>query len=262
MHLLHQLAARQAGFGCRRFAGAPPSFSYLPESSLESLQVNNYYRFLDSDQTGHAPPLCMTIAGDRIALANDIGDVALISKADFTERYIFNAHRSAIFDLKWRGLNQNEPGSIGASARHFLTASGDRSIVLWDAERPNVPLLPFYNAHLGSIKTIAFHDQNMFASGGRDGSIKFWDLRTGIAVKHGPQFEITDPHIHSLPSIKSPRTVGLRRASRAKRSPIATAVASKNYLPSNVVTSVNFEPTFNYHLYSTGISDSSIKVCD
>lgn len=264
MHFLHQLSRRQAGIGpgaFNHFVGSKPTYAFLPQTSFESLQVTGLYRFSDSNDSFDAPPLSMQIAGSRIALTNDTGDVAILDKEKMTEMSKFRAQRSAIFDIKWRGLNESDPSSTGAAATHFLTGSGDKTIAFWDAERQDTAAYTIYQAHQGSIKSLSFHDQNLFASGGRDGSIKLWDLRKlGLASKQGPEFELVNPHMNSLPSVKNARSTSLRRSLKSRHSPIASSVKT-NYLPSNVVTCVAFEPTFNHHLYSTGISDSAVKVC-
>ncbi|KAJ6223941.1 hypothetical protein RDWZM_002486 [Blomia tropicalis] len=249
----------------------------LPESTFDALEPSTFYHFNDRNSTYESPPLTLTLLDNRIISANDTGDVVILDKYNLNECHKFNAHHSAIFDLKWRPthtLDTTEGCSFNNT--HILTSSGDRSIALWDIERTDSPIIEYFSAHHGSVKTISFHDYNLFASGGRDGSIKFWDLRSNThAMKCGPEFCLDDPHIHQLPSVKSPRSIARRSRMtiNGKRvsinnqtrqySPILSSNAiRRNVLPSNVVTCVAFNPILNNQLFSSGISDSTIKVWD
>ena len=78
----------------------------------------------------------------------------------------FKAHNNSIFDVKFRP-NQ---------AKQILTASGDRSIRIWDLDKEQF-LVKIDCGHMSSIKTVDFYDSNVFATGGRDGFIRLWDLR-------------------------------------------------------------------------------------
>lgn len=80
--------------------------------------------------------------------------------------YRFKAHNNSIFDTKFRP-NAN---------KQVLTASGDRSIVIWDLENEKY-LERIDCGHSCSIKAVDFYDTNVFVSGGRDGFIRLWDLR-------------------------------------------------------------------------------------
>ncbi|KAL8097734.1 uncharacterized protein LOC141686990 [Apium graveolens] len=76
------------------------------------------------------------------------------------------AHDNAIFDICWIKDDKN-----------ILTASGDQSIKLWDAEEKKC--LGVLLGHTGSIKSICSHPTNhdIILSGSRDGSFALWDLR-------------------------------------------------------------------------------------
>ncbi|KAK1359473.1 denticleless protein-like [Heracleum sosnowskyi] len=76
------------------------------------------------------------------------------------------AHDNAIFDICWIKDDTN-----------ILTASGDQSIKLWDAEEKKC--LGVLIGHTGSIKSICSHPTNpdIILSGSRDGSFALWDLR-------------------------------------------------------------------------------------
>ncbi|CAL8107901.1 unnamed protein product [Calicophoron daubneyi] len=78
----------------------------------------------------------------------------------------YEAHANAVFDVKWL--------SSGAA---FLTASGDQSVRLVDAERGI--LLQQFLGHTMSVRSLSLmpSDSQIFASASRDGSIRLWDIR-------------------------------------------------------------------------------------
>lgn len=238
------------------------SYDLIPPNTFDNLQPANYYRFLDSDGEGRSPSVAMAVDNDTgmLAVANDIGDVALLDPNQKLEEHAkFRAHHCAVFDLKYRP-NMGD--------RHILTASGDKNIVLWDYQRGR-RVHELFRTHEGSVKSINFQDTNLFASSGRDGCIKMWDVRVASQVA-AVQFRIDNPHMNSLPSVRSPRSLTsakglalLRAHQRHTSAPTAVArQMASNCMASNVVTCVHFDPHFPYHLYSTGISDNTIKIWD
>ncbi|KAH7686197.1 denticleless protein [Dioscorea alata] len=76
------------------------------------------------------------------------------------------AHTNAIFDVCWIKDDSN-----------IVTASGDQSIKLWNAE--NRKCMGILGGHTGSVKSISPHASNpdIIVSGSRDGSFALWDLR-------------------------------------------------------------------------------------
>ncbi|CAG2111685.1 unnamed protein product [Medioppia subpectinata] len=96
-------------------------------------------------------------------------------------------------------------------------------------------------AHNGSIKSIGFKDENVLASGSRDGLIKIWDLRCG---RGGSVIVIESAHLSKLPAVKSSPRVKPQRTS-----------------PLNSVTCVAFNGSTD-HLYSSGANDATIKLWD
>ncbi|KAG9129285.1 hypothetical protein Leryth_015667 [Lithospermum erythrorhizon] len=76
------------------------------------------------------------------------------------------AHDNAIFDICWIKEDTN-----------IITASGDQSIKLWDAQEKKC--IRSLMGHTGSVKSISSHPNNhdIILSGSRDGSFALWDLR-------------------------------------------------------------------------------------
>ncbi len=112
--------------------------------------------------------------GHLLFLAHEDGSVALVDVSATTpeliKRGVWRAHCNAVFDL---ALDHDE--------RTLYTASGDLTARAWDlATSQNVAILRGNAGHLGSIKAIAPHPRSsdMVATGGRDGALFLWDLRS------------------------------------------------------------------------------------
>ncbi|CDP02071.1 unnamed protein product [Coffea canephora] len=85
----------------------------------------------------------------------------------------WDAHDNAIFDICWI-KDDNK----------ILTASGDQSIKVWDAQKRKC--VGALMGHTGSVKTISSHPTNhdILVSGSRDGSFALWDLRCSENSSH------------------------------------------------------------------------------
>ncbi|KAL3526087.1 hypothetical protein ACH5RR_014459 [Cinchona calisaya] len=83
------------------------------------------------------------------------------------------AHDNAIFDICWIKEDTN-----------ILTASGDQSIKVWDAQEKKC--VGALMGHTGSVKAICSHptNQDILVSGSRDGSFALWDLRCSKNSSH------------------------------------------------------------------------------
>ncbi|AFR94533.2 hypothetical protein C343_02617 [Cryptococcus neoformans C23] len=89
----------------------------------------------------------------------------------------WRAHGNAIFDLKW-----------STDDTKVLTASGDQTSRLHALTTPTPTLLATLRGHTSSVKTVTFLDpcrsannpsqSSVIASGGRDGNILIYDVRT------------------------------------------------------------------------------------
>lgn len=110
-------------------------------------------------------PIAIELKGNDLAIATENGFVSLLNAYRLQPKTKFRAHSNVIFDLKWRPHHN-----------HLLTASGDQSLVIWDVN-DLCKVHAIGHGHNSSIKSVSFYDSNIFASGGRDGYIRVWDLR-------------------------------------------------------------------------------------
>lgn len=107
------------------------------------------------------------------------------------------AHQNAIFDLCWIKEDTN-----------ILTASGDQTIKIWDAEKKKCT--GALMGHTGSIKSLCSHPTNsdILVSGSRDGSFAIWDLR----CKSSPKSNCAESFVFSSAVVK-----GAHLLSQSKR---------------------------------------------
>jgi WD40 repeat protein len=64
---------------------------------------------------------------------------------------------------------------------YVATGTSDRTLRIWNPERPNVKYSTELRGHTGPIERVAFHPTRVaeLASTSADGTVKFWDVRTG-----------------------------------------------------------------------------------
>lgn len=155
----------------------------------------------------------------------------------------FLAHPNAIFDVQWT-----------AGDTQLLTASGDQSVKLWDAQTEQC--IVSFRGHCGSVKSVACHRDgagNVFASGARDGAIMLWDVRTSESCTCCMTGETYRKHVGKVEEAHARTgTWKARKRSRNGR--------GKHALHSSV-TSVLFLRDESL-LASSGAGDGSIKFWD
>mgnify|MGYP003525084962 CR=1 FL=1 len=115
-------------------------------------------------------------------------------------------HFNAVFDVAWMPHHMK-----------LISASGDHTARLWDAETEKLTCIREFCGHSRSVKVATFPKNNcsMFATGGRDGAIMIWDTRSS------PENEIiqkVDNRIHNAhvgSSTPSTPSSGRRRGTRS-----------------------------------------------
>ena len=88
-----------------------------------------------------------------------------------TPAYELVGHKGYLSSCRW----------IGES--HMLTASGDGTCALWDAERATRAQV--FADHAADVMSVATHPEtpHVFASGSCDATVKIWDIRAGCCVR-------------------------------------------------------------------------------
>ncbi|ORX90453.1 WD40 repeat-like protein [Basidiobolus meristosporus CBS 931.73] len=86
---------------------------------------------------------------------------------------ILEGHTSRIWDV-----SSNKKGSLVASA------SGDRTVKLWDIKHGSGSYLSTFSGHEGDVYSVKFHPGgNHFVTGGYDKVVRLFDINTGAVVK-------------------------------------------------------------------------------
>ncbi|XP_021299202.1 denticleless protein homolog [Herrania umbratica] len=144
------------------------------------------------------------------------------------------AHQNAIFDVCWTKEDTR-----------ILTASGDQTIKIWDAQEKKCTGVLM--GHAGSVKCLSSHPTNcdLVISGSRDGSFAIWDLRCKINSKSRCD-EVCSPSTSMLK--------GAHPSTQARRGRRGKAAAAS-------ITSVLYLKDGN-SVATAGAADSVVKFWD
>lgn len=106
----------------------------------------------------------------------------LLTPVTETSRTTFQPHNNGIFDIKW---NYDDSS--------LATCSGDQSIRISDVQTGD--LTAALHGHTSTVKCVAWDPSNpsLLATGGRDGAICLWDLRTGLGILQDEDLTATKP---------------------------------------------------------------------
>lgn len=179
---------------------------------------------------------------------------------------IFKGHTCYVSDIEF------------ISDRNIITASGDMTCALWDI--PKSKRVVEFSSHLGDVLAISLppketeRHSNTFASGGSDGYIYIWDIRTPTSAQ---KFFVSDSDITALKFFKNGEAIitgsddGIARLfdlrSDCKISEYSLSQSFKNssfqdmkYLPSKMEYSSNFARPNSPNQYSPSVNimDSSM----
>ncbi|CAO1420615.1 unnamed protein product [Diamesa hyperborea] len=185
-----------------------------------------------------------------LALANEDGRIAL--QNTFVKNSTMDAdlalegdqcHHNAVFDIAWMPYHLK-----------LVSASGDHTAKLWDVTESKLIRIREFCGHTRSVKVATFrkNDCSVFATGGRDGAILVWDLRssTNQDVIQKVDNRIYSAHVGGPTTPQSNRRRGARNTTPK--------------LPPNVtnssVTGLVFQD--EHTLISCGPGDGIIKVWD
>lgn len=152
-------------------------------------------------------------------------------------------HFNAVFDIAWMPYHLK-----------LISASGDHTARLWDVSESKLISIREFCGHTRSVKVATFrkNDCSVFATGGRDGAILIWDLRSS---PNGEIIQKVDNRIYSAHVGNGPTTPSTRRRGTRQTTP---------KLPPNVsnssVTGLVFQD--EHTLISCGPGDGVIKVWD
>lgn len=135
----------------------------------------------------------------------------------------------------------------------LISASGDHTARLWDVTESKLVNIREFCGHTRSVKVATFrkNDCSVFATGGRDGAILIWDLRSSAngEVVQKVDNKIYSAHIGNAPTTPSTRRRGVRTTPK---------------LPPNVsnssVTGLVFQDENT--LLSSGAGDGIIRAWD
>jgi denticleless len=136
----------------------------------------------------------------------------------------------------------------------LISASGDHTARLWDVSESRLTSIRDFCGHTRSVKVATFrkNDCSVFATGGRDGAILIWDLRSSA---DGDIIQKVDNRIYSAHVGNGPSTPSTRRRGTRNTTP---------KIPPNVSTSSVTGLVFQDEntLISCGPGDGVIKVWD
>ncbi|KAJ6965700.1 denticleless protein [Populus alba x Populus x berolinensis] len=144
------------------------------------------------------------------------------------------AHQNAIFDVCWIKEDTN-----------ILTASGDQTIKVWDAQEKKCTGILM--GHTGSVKSLSPHPTNsdLLISASRDGSFAIWDLRCKTTSKT----RCSEAHVTPAAMVQ-----GAHLSSRAKR-------VRRGKAASMSITSVLYLKD-EVSIATAGAADSIVKFWD
>ncbi|KAG2189445.1 hypothetical protein INT44_004587, partial [Umbelopsis vinacea] len=210
-----------------------------PFLSLFSTHERYRYRILNDEGEPCPPFSCeynhVKRDGKLLAVADEAGKISILETdkdayiEHETARTQFYAHGNAVIDVKWSKDDE-----------HLLTASGDRTARLWDAETHEC--ISVMAGHDLTLKCANFHptNKNLIVTGSKDGAIKLWDTR--VCGARTADSEMTHSAIKTIQYAHDENRTKKRRRTlptKSKPQPLERSVTAAFYLPykDNIIAS-------------------------
>ena len=105
------------------------------------------------------------LPGGRVLTAGEDARIALWREGQSAPDKIYLGHTAPIAGL-----------AVHPDGQRFATAAWDRTIRIWDIEKPDAKLL---EGHTDNVNAVAFLRNEILVSGGYDGTLRFWPLAGG-----------------------------------------------------------------------------------
>ncbi|XP_048733869.1 denticleless protein homolog isoform X2 [Ostrea edulis] len=209
---------------------------------LESFECLSTDEYLGEDDGTLVPPLACEFCkvksrGHILAVVDENGFIVIYNTKKTGQLAIMDdwqAHNNAVFDMTWMEYEEK-----------ILTASGDQTVVLWDAGKQEK--IDVFRGHTSSVRSVCTQrgGSAVFATGSRDGHIMIWDTRCN------PK----DGHISPVNIIRNAHSISQVAGHKNKQKRLGPSRDSQMS-----VTAVIFQTDMN--LFSAGTVDGCIKQWD
>lgn len=136
--------------------------------------IKPFMSFAGHKDEGYALAWSGVAAGRLASGANNGGIYVWDMAADGSSWTVspdrFRGHKKSVEDLQWSPAERNV----------FASCSADASVCFWDTRQYRKPALKIPGAHDGDVNVISWNvnEAHLVVSGGDDGAVKVWDLRT------------------------------------------------------------------------------------
>lgn len=165
--LIASVAAHDGGATLLRYsADGNRIFSAGADGTLKIWSVKNL-SLVRTIPLESGPATALAINGDSALTGHTDGHVTLWDTTTARKRSSYRRNEADVWSLAFAGDNT-----------HFLAATHDWKVSLWDASREAEPMHVF-NGHENAVQALAYTPAGaLIASGGADKTVKLWNLST------------------------------------------------------------------------------------